>query len=259
MGTPSSTDSGGSNSNPRRRSWLRRMFSGSDGIGSSLGGIMNGGGSPSSSTSPHASKMTPTNMALQRRSGRGWVCLKHQEWSTQRVQPFYVHLRLITGGYVGMNPKRVAERMVPVDGWSSNFVFVATPLTMPSKQNPAQEEKLIALRYSLSQTHLAPQSFFMGWSKKLGAHTDQGDRCTPNEWFTLEPVDNEESVFAIRHYDTQQLLSVGKDSSVGFAELDRLANVDEAVKARTLGVDEIALVQVEVLENKLEYDVVFTR
>ena len=81
---------------------------------------------------------------------------------------------------------------------------------------------------------------------------------TPNEWFMLEPVENEESVFAIRHYDTQQLLSVGKDSSIGFADIDRLANVDEAVKARTLGVDEIALVQVEVLEQKEEYDVVFT-
>jgi len=171
-GTPSGMmDSGGSNSNPRRRSWLRRMFSGSDGVGTTAS-------SPSSSSpSARTPNKTPTSIALQRRSGRGWVCLKHDEWVMQRKQPFYIHLRLITGGYIGMNPKRVAERKIPVDGWSSNFVYVATPLTMPSKKDPSQDEKLIALRYSLSQTHLAPQSFFMGWSKKLGAHTDQSDRC----------------------------------------------------------------------------------
>ena len=45
-----------------------------------------------------------------------------------------------------------------------------------------------------------------------------GDRCTPNEWFTLEPIKNEESVFAIRHYSTCQLLNVGKDDSIGFAD-----------------------------------------
>ena len=105
------------------------------------------------------------------------MTLKHDDWLSGKATPFYVHLRLITGGYVGMTSKRVAERMVPVDGWSSNFVFVATPLTMPSKENPTQEERLCALRYSLSQTHLAPQSFFMGWTKKLGAHTDQGALC----------------------------------------------------------------------------------
>jgi hypothetical protein len=175
-----------------------------------------------------------------------------------KATPFYVHLRLITGGYVGMTPKRVAERMVPVDGWSSNFVFVATPLTMPSKEDPNKEERLCALRYSLSQTHLAPQSFFMGWTKKLGAHTDQGDRCTPNEWFTLEPVENEESVFAVRHYSTSQLLNVGKDDSIGFADVERGVSVDDAVNARVLGTDEVALVQIEVLEDKTEYDVIFT-
>jgi len=261
MRTPSSADS--SVSNPRRRSWLRRMFSGAGGeMGEGEGSPGNLGHSPlSSSSSPsslHGTPGTATSMALQRRSGRGWVCLKHEEWRKDRHQPFYVHLRLITGGYIGMSPKRVAERMVPIDGWSSNFVFVATPLRFPSRENPDVEEKLVALRYSLSQTHLAPQSFFMGWSKKLGAHTDQGDRCTPNEWFTLEPIENEESVFAVRHYSSSTLLNVAKDSSIGFAEPERIANVDEAVKARTLGIDEVALVQIEVLEKKEEYDVVFT-
>ena len=256
--TPNSASSDtSSSSNPRRRSWLRRMFSGNETPDGGSGHFpLPSASSPSASM--HGTPGTATDMALQRRSGRGWVCLKHAEWKEGRAKPFYIHLRLITGGYVGMSAKRVAERMVPTDGWSSNYVFVATPLRFPSRENPAVEEKLVALRYSLSQTHLAPQSFFMGWSKKLGAHTDQGDRCTPNEWFGLEPVENEESVFAVRHYGTNTLLSVGKDSSVGFAEADRIANVDEAVKARTMGIDEVALVQIEVLEEKDEYDVVFT-
>jgi len=189
--TPDSTSS--SSSNPRRRSWLRRMFSGNGDDNDDSGGVRvqttpggSGSGSgrkqhfplpSSSSSSSSSSRSSPSTgaISLQRRSGRAWVTLKHDEWLSGKATPFYVHLRLITGGYVGMTSKRVAERMVPVDGWSSNFVFVATPLTMPSKENPNQEERLCALRYSLSQTHLAPQSFFMGWTKKLGAHTDQGE------------------------------------------------------------------------------------
>ena len=177
------------------------------------------------------------------------------------MQPFYVHLRLITGGYIGLNHKRLAQRMVPTDGWRQNYVFVATPLLMPSGSKgggSTTETKLVALRYSLSQTHLSAQSFFMGWSKKLGAHTDNSDRCTPAEWFSLEPVPGEETVFAVRHFESSCLLSVARDATVGFAPEGTRANVDDAVQARTSGVDEVALVQIEVLESKAEFDVVFT-
>ncbi len=169
---------------------------------------------------------------------------------------------MITGGYIGLNHKRLAQRMVPTDGWRQNYVFVATPLLMPSGSQggggSATETKLVALRYSLSQTHLSAQSFFMGWSKKLGAHTDNSDRCTPAEWFSLEPVPGEETVFAVRHFESSCLLSVARDATVGFAPEGTRANVDAAVQARTSGVDEVALVQIEVLESKPEFDVVFT-
>lgn len=141
--------------------------------------------------------------------------------------------------------------MFPSNGWRQNYVFIATPLILDGK-------KLVALRYSLSQTHLSAQSFYMGWQKKLGAHTDNSDRCTAAEWFTFEALEGEETVFACRHHESGCLLSIGKDASVGFAGEGARPNVDEAVAARTAGREEIALIQCEVLEPKKEFDVVFT-
>ena len=130
-------------------------------------------------------------------------------------------------------------------------MFIATPLILEGK-------KLVALRYSLSQTHLSAQSFFMGWQKKLGAHTDHSDRCTAAEWFAFSPLEGEETVFAAKHFDSGCYLSVGKDTSIGFAGEGAIPDIDSAVAARTAGREEVALIQIEVLEPKKEFDVVFT-
>ena len=72
----------------------------------------------------------------------------------------------------------------------------------------------------------------MGWQKKLGAHTDNSDRCTAAEWFAFEALEGEETVFAARHYESGCLLSIGKDASVGFAGENACPDVDGAVAAR---------------------------
>lgn len=129
-------------------------------------------------------------------------------------------------------------------------MFIATPLQLDGR-------KLVALRYSLSQTHLSAQSFFMGWQKKLGAHTDNSDRCTPSEWFEMSPVQGEDTVFAAKHYESGCFLNVGTDSSIGFAGENANISVEKAVEARTSGREEVALFQIEILEPKAEFDVIF--
>ena len=93
-GTPSS-EGATPGSSTRRRSWLRRMFSATNvGFDSALASTS--ASFPLGNDSP---KLSPgnSNDTLRKQCGRSWKVIKHAEWQTM-VQPFYCHLRIITGG-----------------------------------------------------------------------------------------------------------------------------------------------------------------
>lgn len=80
------------NKSARRRSWIQRMFS-----AKSIG--INTPTSPDVASFP-IENVTPTSVAkesLRGQCGRFWKVINHNEWKSMS-QPFYCHMRIITGG-----------------------------------------------------------------------------------------------------------------------------------------------------------------
>lgn len=112
-----------------------------------------------------------------------------------------------------------------------------------------QKPQLVTIKFAVSNTHVSVFGAF--WRRRVGAYTKAKDRRSDSEVFELIPVPGAESCFVVRHVSTDKYLTQPKDDgSIGLTAA--------AASGDVLNTPDVMMVQLERLEDKPVYNVMFS-